>query len=170
MIELDRLGYRYRFSLYPAENHLLYALRDKFEDAVAELGTSPRKSDPGHITFAWYPRLVRADLGIGPHRVWWVSDLIATQEATERGGAVAEVDARSFARPSPHRTAERRGEILPDLFDPSPGVAVEQTWAAGTDARARAAALATRPLCRLPDTRPGSRRLPRGVRRAGSRL
>jgi hypothetical protein len=124
--ELDRLGYRYRFTLYPFEDHLVFALQDEF-DAVARMGTGLRTSDPGHITFAWYPQLVRADLGIGPHRVWWVSDLQATDEVIARRGAVAEVDARSYALPDATRSTHRHGGLLLHL-DPTPGAYVEQTW------------------------------------------
>lgn len=124
--ELDRLGYRYRFTIYPFEDHLVFALQDEF-DAVARMGTGLRTPDPGHITFTWYPQLVRKDLGIGPHRAWWISDLQATDEVTARRGATAEVDARSYARPDATRSTRRHGGFVLD-FDPTPGAYVEQTW------------------------------------------
>ncbi|AGB21258.1 prolyl oligopeptidase family protein [Mycobacterium sp. JS623] len=130
VLDLDRLGYRYRFTVYPSETHLSFALKDKFDDPVSHMGTGLRQGDPGHITFAWYPQLVRADLGIGSHRAWWISDLRAAAHVTGTRGAVAEVDARSYARPDRNRTIRRRGGLILDL-DPSPGLFKELTWLLG---------------------------------------
>ncbi len=131
-LELDRLGYRYRFTVYPIEDHLVFAVQDKFDDAVAHMGTGLRQSDPGHITFAWYPQLVRPDLGIGPHQVWWLSELTADPQLATGGvrGVIAEVDARSYARPDPtHTTRRHRGFLL--HFDPTPGLYSELVWQPG---------------------------------------
>ena len=135
VLELDRLGYRYRFTVYPAENHVVFLFQDKFDDPVSHMGTDLRQADPGHITFAWYPQLVRPDLGIGPHRVWWLSDLAAAPDITARRGAVAEVDARSYARPDQTRTTRRRRGFVPHL-DPTPGLYTEQYWQLGPPADA----------------------------------
>ncbi|ORW45701.1 peptidase, partial [Mycobacterium paraense] len=130
VLELDRLGYRHRFTAYPLEDHIAWVLQDKFEDPIAHMETALRQGDPGHITFAWYPQLVRADLGIGPHQVWWLSELTADQSVTARRGAVAEVDARSYARPDPtHRIRHHRGVVW--NLDPSPGVYSELDWQVG---------------------------------------
>jgi pimeloyl-ACP methyl ester carboxylesterase len=132
VLELDRLGYRYRFTVYPFEDHVTWALEDEFDDPVSHMGTGLRQGDPGHITFAWHPELVRPDLGIGPHRVWWLSDLTADPESTATRGAMASVDARSYARPNPTRTTRRRRGIEPDFdFDPSPGLYTELLWRIG---------------------------------------
>jgi pimeloyl-ACP methyl ester carboxylesterase len=129
-LELDRLGYRYRFTVYPVEDHIAWLLQDKFDDPVAHMGTGVRQSDPGHITFAWYPQLVRPDLGIGPHQVWWLSELTADPQLAATRGAIAEVDARSYARPDPtHTTRRRRGFLL--HFDPTPGLYSELDWQTG---------------------------------------
>ncbi|OBI18286.1 peptidase [Mycobacterium sp. E2327] len=130
VLELDRLGYRHRFTVYPLEDHLAWVLQDKFEDPIAHMGTGLRQADPGHITFAWYPQLVRADLGIGPHQVWWLSELTADPSVTARRGAVAEVDARSYARPDPtHTIRHHRGVLL--NFEPTPGLYSELDWQVG---------------------------------------
>ncbi|OBH14669.1 alpha/beta hydrolase-fold protein, partial [Mycobacterium sp. E3247] len=130
VLELDRLGYRHRFTVYPFEDHIAWVLQDKFEDPIAHMETGVRQADPGHITFAWHPQLVRDDLGIGPHRVWWLSGLTADPAATARRGAVAEVDARSYARPDPtHTVRHHRGFLL--NFDPTPGVYSELDWRVG---------------------------------------
>ncbi|WP_102417337.1 prolyl oligopeptidase family serine peptidase [Mycobacterium sp. 4858] len=130
VLELDRLGYRHRFTVYPFEDHIAWVLQDKFEDPIAHMETGLRQADPGHITFAWHPQLVRDDLGIGPHRVWWLSGLTADPAVTARRGAVAEVDARSYARPDPtHTVRHHRGFLL--NFDPTPGVYSELDWRVG---------------------------------------
>ncbi|WP_322860615.1 prolyl oligopeptidase family serine peptidase [Mycobacterium europaeum] len=130
VLELDRLGYRHRFTVYPFEDHIAWVLQDKFEDPIAHMETGLRQADPGHITFAWHPQLVRDDLGIGPHRVWWLSGLAADPAVTARRGAIAEVDARSYARPDPtHTVRHHRGVIL--NFDPTPGVYSELDWRVG---------------------------------------
>ena len=130
VLELDRLGYRHRFTVYPLEDHIAWVFQDKFEDPISHMGTALRQADPGHITFAWYPQLVRADLGIGPHQVWWLSELSADQSVTARRGAVAQVDARSYARPDPtHTVRHHRGVFL--NFDPTPGLYSELDWRVG---------------------------------------
>ncbi|OBI11792.1 prolyl oligopeptidase family serine peptidase [Mycobacterium sp. E2497] len=130
VLELDRLGYRHRFTVYPFEDHIAWVLQDKFEDPIAHMETGVRQADPGHITFAWHPQLVRDDLGIGPHRVWWLSGLTADPAVTARRGAIAEVDARSYARPDPtHTVRHHRGFLL--NFDPTPGVYSELDWRVG---------------------------------------
>ena len=128
--ELDRLGYRYKFAAYAFEDHIVFALQDKFSYPISQMRTDERQADPGHITFAWFPQLVRPDLGIGPHRVWWLSDLAAAPDIVARRGAVAEVDARSYARPDPTRKARRRGSFLPH-GNPTAGYVAEQFWDTG---------------------------------------
>jgi pimeloyl-ACP methyl ester carboxylesterase len=127
VLELDRLGYRHRFTVYPLEDHIAWILQDKFNDPIAHMGTGLRQADPGHITFAWYPQLVRADLGIGPHQVWWLSELTADPAVTARRGATAEVDARSYARPDPAHSIRRHRGFVPH-FDPTPGLYTELDW------------------------------------------
>jgi predicted esterase len=124
VLELDRLGYRYRFELYPLEDHIGWVVQDAFSSAAAHMGTDARQGDPGHITYAWYPALVRADLGIGPAPLWWVQDL----EGRDAGpGVLAEVDARSLARPDPTIVAHLHGGL--QLHgEPTPGLVAEQTW------------------------------------------
>jgi pimeloyl-ACP methyl ester carboxylesterase len=129
-LELDRLGYRHRFTVYPLEDHIAWIFQDKFDDPIAHMGTGPRQADPGHITFAWYPQLVRADLGIGPHQVWWLSELTAAPQVAARRGAVAQVDARSYARPDPAHTITRHRGIV-GHFDPTPALYSELDWRVG---------------------------------------
>lgn len=130
VLEMDRLGYRYRFTVYPFEDHLTWVLDDEFDDPIAHMGTGLRQPDPGHITYSWYPELVRPDLGLGPQHVWWLSELTADPDLASRRGAVASVDARSYARPDPTRTIRRHRGVEPDL-DLSPGLYTELLWRTG---------------------------------------
>ncbi len=130
VLRLDRLGYRYRFTVYPAEDHVAMAVQNRFDDPIAHLGTGTRQADPGRITFTWYPQHARADLGVGPHRVWWLSELRAAEHVISKRGAVASVDAQTHARPDPaHRTRRRGGLVL--NFKPMPGVYTERLWERG---------------------------------------
>lgn len=130
VLEFDRLGYRYRFTVYPLEDHIAWVFQDEFDDPIAHMGTGLRQGDPGHITFVWYPQLVRADLGIGPHQVWWLSELVADADVVARRGATAQIDARSYARPDPTHTTRRHRGFVPH-FDPTPGLYTELDWRVG---------------------------------------
>ena len=79
---------------------------------------------------AWYPALVRPDLGIGPHRVWWISDLKAAGDPGLLRGRLAGLDARSYALPDRSRSVHHRGGIAWQ-FDPTPGEFVELVWHEG---------------------------------------
>jgi len=124
--ELDSLGYRYRLEFYPTEDHLVYATQDRFDSQADALGTPRRTVDPGHVTYAWYPRLDRADLGIGATTAYWMSGLSAR---TVQPGTVAEVDARALAVPDPAVTVVRSGPT--PLSDPVPGTLFDLTWRLG---------------------------------------
>ncbi len=130
VLELDRLGYRHRFTAYPFEDHLAWVLQDRFEDPISHMGTGLRQADPGHITFAWHPQLVRDDLGIGPHQVWWLSELVADPAVTARRGAMARVDARSHARPDPTHTVRHHRGVIGN-FEPTPAFYSELDWQVG---------------------------------------
>ncbi|MCV7195715.1 alpha/beta hydrolase-fold protein [Mycobacterium angelicum] len=130
VLEFDRLGYRYRFTVYPLEDHIAWVFQDEFDDPIAHMGTGLRQADPGHITFVWYPQLVRSDLGIGPHQVWWLSELVADPEVVARRGATAQIDARSYARPDSTHTTRRHRGFVPH-FDPTPGLYTELEWRVG---------------------------------------
>ena len=61
VLELDRLGYRYRFTVYPAEDHVVFLFQDKFDDPVSHMGTGPRQPDP-------WPHHLRLVPAAGPPR------------------------------------------------------------------------------------------------------
>ena len=140
----DSLGYRYRFELYPAADHLAYTLLDGFSEQAAQLNGPPRVHDPGRVTYAWYPHLDRADYGIGATGAYWVRD---TKGRTVSPGALARVDAMSLARPEAITPVRTAGVLVPG--DPFPAVTTEQDWTAGRSPAAR-------PVIRLTLTNVGS--------------
>ncbi|HEY1634557.1 MAG TPA: hypothetical protein VGL48_10875 [Acidimicrobiales bacterium] len=124
----DALGERYRFELYPAEDHLVYATQDGFSSAATHMGEAVRQKDPGHVSFSWYPHLVRPDLGIGPASTCWVEGLSGRQASP---GMLASMDANSHARPDPAATIElTRGVLVPG--DPSSAAVSELDWRLGS--------------------------------------
>jgi hypothetical protein len=60
-----------------------------------------------------------------------LSDLTADPDTAATRGALASVDARSYARPDPTRTTRRRRGFEPD-FDLSPGLYTELIWRIGS--------------------------------------
>ena len=47
VLELDRLGYRYRFTVYPFEDHIAWVFQDKFDDPISHMGTGLRQATRG---------------------------------------------------------------------------------------------------------------------------
>jgi hypothetical protein len=185
--EFDRLGYRYRFELYPAKDHMVWAAEDGFTTAIEALDRRPRTSAPAHVTFSWYPALTRRDLRIGPTGAWWVRRP-AARDAGE--GTLARVDAHSHALAERAVTStierepvngpgganepgglgavlgepgDRLGDLIPDQVngaEPSAGLRVTRSWAEGS-------ALARQASVDLDLRNVGALRLP--VRDAGRR-
>jgi pimeloyl-ACP methyl ester carboxylesterase len=143
--QLNSLGYRYRWLLYPAEDHVSFELEDGFSDAIAYMGDGTRMIDPGHITFNWDPVNTLGDaldpvelgpqgslattqdpaIGVGTTGDYWLRDLTARDQTTE-----AQVTAVSGERPDPAETPSTHTTLLVP-GDPTPAVATELTWAAG---------------------------------------
>ena len=59
-----------------------------------------------------------------------MSDLTAAPDVVAKCGAVAQVDARSYARPDPTHETRRHGNFLPH-GDPMAGYVAEQSWDTG---------------------------------------
>ncbi|GAC1538484.1 MAG: hypothetical protein NVS3B12_23660 [Acidimicrobiales bacterium] len=125
--KFDSLGYRYRFELYPAADHLAYPVLDHFAEQAAQMNGPARVQNPGHVTYSWYPNLDRADYGIGSTGAYWVRN---TKGRDVAPGSVSRVDAVSLARPEKITTAKTTGVLIPG--DPFPAVVTEQTWKTGT--------------------------------------
>jgi hypothetical protein len=149
---LAQLGYRYRWLVYPAEDHVTFSLKDGFSDAVAYIGDGVRMVNPGRVTFVWTPHDTRGDanttvapgpqghvattqmpgLGVGTTGAYWVRDLAARSKQAD-----AAVDAESSARPRrvPVPTTTR-SLLVPGT--PTPAIVTEQAWEAGVAAPRRA--------------------------------
>ncbi len=123
---LDSLGYRYYFELYPAEDHLVWAIQDAFDSEVAQLGEPVRERDPGHVTYTWYPHLSRTDLGIGPQGVYWLRDLRARDTGP---GSLAHVDAVNQRLVRPVTVSRTQSARVPG--EATPSVVQQLTWAVG---------------------------------------
>ena len=141
----DLLGYRYRFELYPAADHLAYPVLDAFSDQAAHLSDAPRTRSPAQVTYQWYPNLDRPDLGIGSTGAYWVRD---THGRDVPAGSLARIDAVSEALSRPAITpVHSYNALVPG--DPFPAVVQEQTWTLG-------AAPARRPAIAMSLTNVGS--------------
>ncbi len=121
----DRLGYRYYAVLYPAEDHMVFALQNDFSPATSQLGHLRRALDPGSFSFNWYPDLVSPALGIGPTGDYWVSGLAARHTSP---GQLASVVASSLAHPDPSETVQRH---VGAADGPTPAVTRSLTWVPG---------------------------------------
>ena len=123
--DFNKLGYRYYAVLYPAEDHMVFALQNDFAPAIAQLRPLERKQVPASFTFTWYPELVSSELGIGPTQDYWVGSLKAR---SSEAGKLATVHASSGALPEPqvsgeHHTGTTNG--------PTPAVTDSLTWSEG---------------------------------------
>ncbi|HZQ26650.1 MAG TPA: hypothetical protein VFA94_03025 [Acidimicrobiales bacterium] len=128
----DDLGYRYRFELYPGQDHLGWAVEGMWPSAVAHMANDGVTHDPSHVTLGWYPYLDRTDhpeWGIGTTGAYWIRNPKAVRATP---GSAARIDAVSTGRAAPTYTPQH----VPDAVvpgQPTPGVVVEQTWQAGPD-------------------------------------
>jgi hypothetical protein len=123
----DQAGERYRFELYPAEDHLVNATQDGFRSEYRAIGSPSVTVDPGLLSFTWYPAQDQPALGIGPTGDYWVQDV---QAAPSAPGALASIQAVSGERPEPAVTDERSVSVDP-LAQPTPRVTRTLTWIDG---------------------------------------
>ncbi|HVT65516.1 MAG TPA: peptidase [Mycobacteriales bacterium] len=131
--DMRALGDRYTFFLLPADDHLLYALQDRFGGIVHALGAQiPKvKRDPGSIVYRWFPDLDSASLGIGTTTAYWITHLTASTHAP---GAIASVRARSYGIRQRSITAVRHAPQV--VANPLPAVRTQLTWRRGRWSRA----------------------------------
>jgi len=123
----DAAGERYRFELYPAEDHLVNATQDGFRSEYRAIGSPRLAVDPGVVDFTWYPGQVQPQLGIGPTGDYWVQGLVGASSAP---GALASVQAESGERPEPAVTVERTVSADP-AAQPTPRVTRTLSWVLG---------------------------------------
>ena len=121
----NKLGYRYYAVLYPAEDHMVFALQNDFAPATSQLGSLERVKAPGSFTFAWYPDLDSSPLGIGPSGDYWISGLSARDSGA---GKLASVSAGSGGLPEPEQKTEHHTSVV---NGPTPAVADSLTWTPG---------------------------------------
>lgn len=96
---LDAEGQRYVFDLYPAEDHVVSALQDGFEDVAEFMAsidkTHRREAVPPHITYTWTaPSDYQRAHGLGSTGAWWVTGLAVRDARVASGG---KIDATSHA-------------------------------------------------------------------------
>jgi pimeloyl-ACP methyl ester carboxylesterase len=118
------VGNRYRFELYPGMDHLAWGASDQFQAGATYMGdgTLARTTNPGHVTYRWYPNDSAFTTG-----VYWVRDPLGR---TVTPGSTARVDAVSAARPDPAvQVINARGTTQNAVIPV--GVLEEQTWAVG---------------------------------------
>jgi pimeloyl-ACP methyl ester carboxylesterase len=130
---LDRRGSRYRYLLYPAEDHVAFELQDGFSDAARFMGSDPRATRPGHVTFRWNDSGNSPGFGYGTTGAYWLRDLQARS-----AGPDALIDATSAADPDPSVTDLRTHDVLVP-GDPTPAIVTQLDWQLGPHARPRPA-------------------------------
>jgi hypothetical protein len=128
----DSLDYRYHAFVYPGEDHLVYATQDRFGPVVATIGHPVVETNPGHVTYIWYPDTTNSALGIGATTAYWLSGLAARSTAP---GQLASVDAVSAGRPDPAITVTRPTPGVVTV--PTPGTELSLDWTAGASPAAR---------------------------------
>jgi hypothetical protein len=129
---LDAYGYRYRWLLYPDEDHVLPSLQNpSWSDAVAYMGDATRITRPGHVTYRWTASAASAHLGLGATGAYWLRSLSSRSAQAE-----ARVDGVSGAQPDPLVTPVTATspyvapavDPLAGSVEPAPAIVRELTW------------------------------------------
>lgn len=119
----DGLGLRHRFLRLPEEDHMAFAVQDRFDTVIDGLGHPRAVRDPRVVDFTWRPHLTRPGLGIGATTAYWVTDLAARDDAP---GSFARIRATS------HGIAERDHDVArtgpAPVFEPLPGLLSTLGW------------------------------------------
>jgi pimeloyl-ACP methyl ester carboxylesterase len=125
-------GLRYRFELYPGQDHMAYAVEDGFSSAAAHMGDGKRERMPDTVSYSWYPNLDRPDYHMVATGAYWVKDpkAVVGPDGKSPDGTIASIEATSKARPYATHTSEFKPDVLVP-GDPSPAVVTEQTWLMG---------------------------------------
>ena len=132
---LDANGQRYILDLYPAEDHVVSALQDGFEDAAEFMATIDathrREKTPPHITYAWTPASeYQGSHGLGTAGAWWLSGLEVRDLEVVAGGLV---DATSHAVGGRTIVPERTPFTPRPTGHPTPSLRRTLSWRTGTD-------------------------------------
>jgi hypothetical protein len=129
----DARGLRHRFVRYPGEDHMLFAVQDRFGTVLDGLGTPRRTEDPERIDFSWFPHLDRPRLGLRATGAYWVTGVRAADTSL---GSLARVGARTHARRDRSATPVRYGPA--PVAEPLPAVVEGLRWKRGERAAPRA--------------------------------
>jgi hypothetical protein len=122
--QFTRAGVRYRFVVYPAADHMAWAVEDDWSSEITALGHPVVMQNPGTISYSWFPHGSNPALGLGPTGIYWVRNL---QARAAQPGELASVTAASGALPErPHLVTRTHEPVLPG--DPLPGIATIQSW------------------------------------------
>ena len=129
---LDGYGYRYRWLLYPDEDHVAPSLQNPaWTDAVAYMGDATRVTRPGHVTYHWNESATPAGLGLGTTGAYWLRSLAARSPQQD-----SHVDGVSGAQPDPVVTPLRSQSAyvapavdpLATSVEPTPALVTELRW------------------------------------------
>lgn len=90
-LELDRLGYRYRFDTFAPGEHLTFAGNDEYGPAIDFLGDARVDRDPPRIRLAVDPQKDYPAVGVVADHAYWISGI----RLQDPQGARGLVDARS---------------------------------------------------------------------------
>ncbi len=123
----DALGLRHRFVRYPAEDHLAFAVQDRFDTVLDGLGRPRRTRNPEKVDFSWLPHLDRPRLGLRATGAYWVT---AVRAHDRRPGSLARVQARTFARRDRAHVVERYGPA--PVTEPLPATLQGLRWKLGS--------------------------------------
>jgi pimeloyl-ACP methyl ester carboxylesterase len=140
---LKRLGYRFRWIVVAAIDHVSYELADSFQDAVRYMRTPSLNTTPGRVDFTWTPKNTpppvgvsaesppgigwtqRRKLGVTTTGAYWLRHLHARSKATD-----ASIVAKSGARTDRSETTHFYQHVDP-TFQPDAATIAGQIWRAG---------------------------------------
>ncbi|HVA61793.1 MAG TPA: peptidase [Mycobacteriales bacterium] len=107
-LAFEAAGDRTVLAELPTEDHLAYSVENAWAGPVGELsdptltnspaGIPARTTNPGTITYTWFPDGERPDLGVAPTGIYWIRGLTPR---TAKPGQLAAVDAVDAAHPDP---------------------------------------------------------------------
>lgn len=130
MTEIRDLGYRYRWEVWTAQEHLLPLTNDTYASFARAFTLEPLPARPDKVSYAWYPTTVHPERGLVPGSVYWLDDL---QARTPTAGQVARVEADSAALALPATTLVESDPAVEQADGEVPKVVTEGRWQSGAD-------------------------------------
>jgi pimeloyl-ACP methyl ester carboxylesterase len=118
------LGYRFKFHLHVDGEHLVFAVQDRFDDAIAALGEPQLKINPPRFSYIWTPYPTDAADGLGATGDYWIGQLAPRSAAHN-----ADLNVEDEAISSP--TITPRAITRTVITGPIPGVASGTAWSYG---------------------------------------